>query len=446
MFVLSELAELHTFRGEYESAESVCREGLALLEGASGASPEFRGPMEVTLRASLGHLELRRMSLEAARREFEAALRLARRWGKRSMRALISNNLGVVLNQLNRFADAERHFREAESLLTVAGERRALVQTACNLAVIAAKRADAALARDELERATRLLREHSGARLEFFVEISHALTYHLLGHLEDAIEHFERALPQGRRLGDEYLVGFGELYLVEAHLVCGNIGEAARVLRSNLSRVREHGPAVLRRLSATRALLLESWLGRSRAAASARRLLDTAPRTDIALPELWNDLWLDLVPTSDKAGRADGRGEESDASPDVVAACRQFAHLGVPAGRRFAAVALLGRALTERDTTRVRKLALDVERGRDDSHRVLSVVEPLACAEAALACGQLERAEQLAQEAASAIVGRPFLELDWQVELHPTALVWRSGAAIERQRDTTCTGRFRRAT
>jgi tetratricopeptide (TPR) repeat protein len=89
IFVGSELAELNTLRGEYVEAEEACRGALELLSKARRSSEEFRSRMEVTLRASLGHLELRRMALGKAKEEFEAAAKLARSFGTTAMQALI---------------------------------------------------------------------------------------------------------------------------------------------------------------------------------------------------------------------------------------------------------------------------------------------------------------------------------------------------------------------
>ena len=73
--------------------------------------------MAVMLRASLGHLEMRRMNLPRAREELETALRLCGRSGNLSSRVVILNNLGIAANQLNDYARARECFREAERML-----------------------------------------------------------------------------------------------------------------------------------------------------------------------------------------------------------------------------------------------------------------------------------------------------------------------------------------
>jgi DNA-binding NtrC family response regulator/Tfp pilus assembly protein PilF len=407
VLVLCELAELYTFRGDFARAEASCRDGLDLLAGAPDEPPGFRTDMELTLRASLGHLELRRMALPRAREELEAALALTRPNGPPAMRALVLNNLGIVHNQLNRFDDAVACLREAETLLDACGERGALVQTACNLAVIAAKRGRRQEAEAEVERASHLLGENPGDRVEFFVTLSRGLTEFLLGDLNESVETFARALPLGRRLGDDHLVRFAELYVVEAHLVFGNYQEARRLLRSVLAFAAKKGPPLLERLALTRALVVEDLLGRPGARRRHLERLRARSRTSIELPELWNDLLLHLVPVAAEPGGARPLVEVVDA----------FRSLGIPSGERFARVGLLYAALADGDLSRARVLGLQIEREREREHPVLGIVELLACAEWALGSGQFERSMRLLQEAANALVGRPLLELDWRVEL-----------------------------
>jgi tetratricopeptide (TPR) repeat protein len=168
IIVESELAELHTLRGGYEEAETACRRGLELLSGARRAGESFRGSMEVMLRASLGHLELRRMHLAGARRELEAAAALARRFGTTTTRARILNNLGIVRNNLNRLAAARRCYAGARRLHERAGDQRGVILTLLNVATIAAKVGDAPAAQSALQRSLGRLASFPERRLRFY--------------------------------------------------------------------------------------------------------------------------------------------------------------------------------------------------------------------------------------------------------------------------------------
>ena len=176
---------------------------------------------------------------------------------------MILNNLGIVHNQLNNFVKAGRCFKQAEKLLRVAGERSTLIQIACNLAVIEAKRGNAPRSIEELEKASRLLREHPGERLEFFVGISRGVSYHLLGHLSSAIEEFRKALEvdpeyyealfgmatayKKQEMFDEAIVGFKRLiemdpkdtksflHLGDIYHEKGQLEEAKNYLKSGLA-------------------------------------------------------------------------------------------------------------------------------------------------------------------------------------------------------------------
>ncbi|MEM7235617.1 MAG: tetratricopeptide repeat protein, partial [Planctomycetota bacterium] len=138
VFIESEVAELHTVRGDYHAAEEACERGLERLE-ACASNVAFRLEMEVTLRASLGHLELRRLRLDRAREELTQALKVAQSIETTHHRSAILNHLGIVENQSNRFAKARRFFQRAERLLSRSGDRRGCVQILCNLSVLSAK-------------------------------------------------------------------------------------------------------------------------------------------------------------------------------------------------------------------------------------------------------------------------------------------------------------------
>ena len=157
VFVYSELAELHTLRDEYEAAQEACRKGLEILESLKLDDEKFRGEMEMMLRGSMGHLELRRFNLARSRLELERAERLSRRFGSASSRVLLLNNLGVVFNHQNDLARALRCYEKAEALLRRSGKRRERILISTNLATIAAKSGRAQEARRYLDTANDLL-------------------------------------------------------------------------------------------------------------------------------------------------------------------------------------------------------------------------------------------------------------------------------------------------
>jgi DNA-binding NtrC family response regulator/DNA-binding transcriptional ArsR family regulator len=419
ILIETELAEMHTLRGEYPRAERACSTGLGLLAKAEGTSREFRDSMEVMLRASLGHLELRRMALGRAKEELEAACRLAGTSGSTAMRALILHNLGIVHSHLNDFTRARGFYRRAEDLLEHRGDRHGVIHAACNLATIAAKLGDAAGARVELERASRLMAHYPGMRLEFVVELARGMVAHFLGDAPAAIESFERAIPLGRKLGDVQFTSFAEVYLAESRLTTGAYGGAMDALRGLSDEATENGPPILERMVQARLLLLSSLLGSDRAAVECRRRLEKTPRTGVSLLEAWNDLFLatERAATGDLAGA--GR---------IYEGCLQdFLRMGIPAGTRLARVGLILSDLGRGNAPRLSALLEESRAQGPTSHKVLSVLEPLCRGEAHLALGDLDEAERAIEEAAGAIVGISFLELDWRIEFLRARVAERRG-------------------
>jgi DNA-binding NtrC family response regulator/tetratricopeptide (TPR) repeat protein len=407
IFIDSELAEIHTLRGDYARAEESCRRGLERLSSL-GKGHALRDPMETTLRASLGHLELRRMNLERAAAELKAASRLARRSGSPAVEAVILNNLGIAENQLHRLGEAVRCFRRAEKLHAAAGERRAVITIASNLAAIAAKRGNAADAAFHLERAGRLLLRHPARRLEFFLEYTRGVVAHLLGDAAGAIDALSRALKLGRQAGDLHLVRFGEVHLAEALLATARYRQALALLRRAASDADRLGFPHLRRVVHSRLHFAEAIAGTARRAARSRRAIEESPRSGVVLLDAWNDLFA-----------ACARLFLGEAARDQLEAAREaFRRLKAPAGERFAALGLLADAIARGDRGRIEGLLRQPPSAAAQAdHRFLAVAEPLARAEACLFLGDIEQAKERLCEATSAIVNAPFPELDWRLEL-----------------------------
>ena len=427
MFVESELAELHTFRGDYEEAERACARGLQLLENApqrvaqakcSDEKAEFRRRVEVMLKASLGHLELRRVRLDTARRELEAAAELAKPYGTTTLEAFIRNNLGVVFTQMDDLPRAWKHYRQAERLLDASGERRGVIHIACNLANIAAKQGRLGEAQDYLQRAEELLTRYPGARLEFAVALTRGSVALSAGDLTSASEAYREAIPLGGRLGDEQFVGFAQVYLADALLGSGLYGEAQRRLRSLLRSLERRPPQsafpALERAVCGRLLLVEALLGRARPARRLLDELDAAKPLGIANLDGWTTVARAAAHLllSDSATTLGG----DQCLALARSAATVFKRVGVTLGRRLAELIVLAAAIRRGDASETRSALRAVESQSSSDNKLLAVFEPFLRAEASLALGELERAEDCLQEAASAMVGSPFLELDWQVE------------------------------
>ena len=423
IYIDSELAELHIFQGDYDAAERACERGLERLADGSG-SDEFHGRMEVMLRASRGHIELRKLRFDAAREEFVRALRGSRRFAPVGDRAAILHNLGVLENQANRFCEARRYFEEAERLLTRAGERQNLIKISTNLALIEAKIGRREIALDHLERAAGLLRHHAGQRLECFVAYSRAVVLLHFGECEEAIDAFRAAISLARRLRDRQLKRFAEIYLAESYLLIGRYKTALSLLRRTPE---ENGAALapfFERMALCRIYLAESVLCRSRAARKALERLEAIPRTDVLYLETWNDLLLAVGHLAS--------GRESLALLD--GARRTFHELGVAAGERLAALGLLVEALGREDTDRIRSLAEELERRPPVNQRFLRTAEPVVLAAVFVRLQDLQRADRHLAVAAGNIVGAPFLEVDWQLEFLRARLALKRGEIRETRR------------
>ncbi len=416
IFIDSELAEIYTFRAQYEAAEKACHRGIKRLEGVADVDP-FHVRMQVTLRASLGHLEMRRMNLGRARSELTIALDACRKEGTTANLASILNNLGITTNQQNDFSAAKRYFKEAEQLLLAAGERRGTIKVAANLAIIDAKLGERHQAELHLADAEQLLPYYRDRRLEFFVAYSRGVMSLLLGDPRAAIVALERALPLGNELGDHHMVQYGEVYLAEAQIASGAYQKAARILSESARRPETAAGPLLVRMVHSRAFFLETLLGRKRLAKRARDRLDKTPRTGVELLEAWNDVYSGLAFVF--SGRAAG--------VLLDGALETFTRLGVPFGAQFARLAVLVARLAGGETEGTRELADALDRKVGERHHFLAVAQPLARAEACFLARDLDALDQALSEASGAIVGSPFLELDWRIELMRSRLATERG-------------------
>jgi tetratricopeptide (TPR) repeat protein len=422
LLIESEIAELQIFQGNLQEAEAACTNGLQRLETLP-ESPELRGRMEVMLRASLGHIELRRLRFRRARTELQRALALGRGLGPVGDRSAILLNLGVVENEASDFAAARRCFKEAERILARVGASQDLIKVSTNLALTAAKLGDRADADLHLERAASLLGHFPVRRLECFAAYSRGLVRHIGGDCDEALAELKKAIALSRALGDRVMTCFAQIHAAESALLAGRHAAALSYLGAVKGPETVSLP-VLARMTASRRFLLETLLGRQRRADAALRLWRGTPRSDVVYLETWNDFFAGLGILA--------RGE--DASLLLERCLEAFLGMRVPHGARLARLGLLAGAMGAQDLARIRGLAGQIEAEPRTSHRLLQVAEPLLLARARLVLDDVEQAEERLSAAGSAIVGQPYVELDWQIELLRVQVAIRRGDNAEARR------------
>jgi DNA-binding NtrC family response regulator/tetratricopeptide (TPR) repeat protein len=418
----SEVAELEIFRGNLPAAEEACRRGLAQV-GAFKARTGFLGKMEVMLRASLGHLELRRFNFSRAKSELRRALTLSRKFGSAGDRAAILQNLGVALNESNDLPGARRRFEEAARLLKKAGDRQDLIKVSNNLALISAKLGDAEAADFHLDQAASLSRHFPVRRLECFTAYSRGLSRLLLGRCEEAFSSLEDAAARSHDLGDGTMEAFAAVFAGEAALFTGRYEKAQEFLK-RAARLDRVGLPVLRRMVSSRLYLLWAVLGEVERARRSLVRFRAAPRSGVAYLEAWNDLFLALGQLA--GGRA--------AAEVFERSLRVFHEFGIVSGERLCRLGLVFGAIAARDGAGLREQSRQIMNGGATPHRFLQVAEPLALAEASLAVGEIEAAGAQLSVASSAIVGSPFVEADWRLELLRARVAAKAGELAESRR------------
>jgi tetratricopeptide (TPR) repeat protein len=350
--------------------------------------------MEVMLRGSLGHLELRRMRFDRAEAELSAAELLARRHSTAAVRARILNNLGVLHNHRGDLDAARRAYSRAQQLLARIGDERGVVLAMCNLAIIAAKTGDPEAGRGAIDEATALVEKLPDPRLELYVDLATGLVAHARCDAA-AAPPFRRAIDRARALGDAQFAAFAEVYLAETEICCARYTEALNRLRAAAT-CSSKVPG-LARMARTRRAFVEALLGRADSAKKTERSLDETPRTDVALLEAWNDLVL-----------AATRSILGEPAADIFRRARlAFHELGVPAGERLAVAGELWAAVQEANRSAVQRLQSQLQLETPEPNRLLAVLQPIVLAEASIFLADEVAAKSLLEAAAGAIVGAP---------------------------------------
>ncbi len=425
IFIDSELAELYLFQGHYEEANKACERGLARLESTQQLEASFKGSMEVMLLASRGHIQLRCFSMEESRKSFLTAFEKSNSFGNLSDRATILHNLGVLENQSNRYREARSYFQQAQEILIQAGDRPNQIKIYTNLALIEAKIANRDKAVECVERAESLLSLHSGQRLECFVAYSRAQVHAIFGECEEAIHSFQLALKLSLKLQDHALCRFSEIGLADAYLVSGSYKRALDYLEKSQVPEGILGSPHFKRMQASRVYLIEVLLGRKKKAKESRELFFSIPASDLTYLESWNLLYLGLGHFLS--------GESSLAY--FQEALDSFLQFEFQYGAQLAELGVGLNEFKEQPQAFLKKLLSEKNLQLNEDHKFLKIAHPLLIAYFFHHSNHPDEAEEYLHIAGGAIVGSPYLELDWFLELLKTQHVLKKGEVREARKN-----------
>ncbi|MEM7234310.1 MAG: sigma 54-interacting transcriptional regulator, partial [Planctomycetota bacterium] len=166
-----------------------------------------------------------------------------------------------------------------------------------------------------------------------------------------------------------------------------------------------------------RLLFVETLLGRKRNANVAKRRLAEVSRTPVEYLETWNDVFLGLASSL--------RGESSQ---ELFTSAREaFERMQIPYGARLASLGIF--VDSERSPSEeVRdRYSGEIAALSPADHRFLRIAESLALAWIDSQRQLNVEAQTHVSTAASQIVGMPFLEIDWLLELLKSQLSYRTG-------------------
>ena len=260
---VNEYAAMKGFTGDYDGAEELCVQGLKLAGRSRAANTR---EVVLNIYATRAGMALRNFDFHAAIQYFERALEIADAIGSVSNRAVVLNNLGIVLSQCDRYAEAVRAFEEAEQTCLQLDEGPSLVSIHCNLAVLHAKRGAFERMDAAIRSAEALGPSSVSSRQRFFFEHTLGLCLVYRGRYRAAQPHLEAAIELGEAMGDAHVVTFDRIYRAEALLFQAEYEVAERVLVDLLA---SEPPERQRRMALSRLALLYAITARPAQATNA---------------------------------------------------------------------------------------------------------------------------------------------------------------------------------
>jgi tetratricopeptide (TPR) repeat protein len=244
---MSAASMCHYFRGDFLMA-IVC--GLDAYQGFAARNDLAQmGHALTPIAASCEEIEAPDLAVEA----LEGCLTIAGRLTDHFLKARTHNTLGVVLGDIGRFDDAERHFHAARAILEATQDGVHLPKVIANLGHLNRKRADAAIARGDSEAVAPLLRkgiELLQLGLNAAEEDANAYEtadkmgtlgelYFLLGEYTIARDRVQRARDLGQTLKHHHIVIETTITLARIEMAENKLVEAERQFRAALDLARQ---------------------------------------------------------------------------------------------------------------------------------------------------------------------------------------------------------------
>ena len=231
LFFLNERAILATFLGDLDRAIELCDEGVEIA-----GDSRVHSVREATLNllATRASVSVRRFEYDDAIERLRRSNEIADAIGSPANQGAVLNNLGIVYQNCDRYAEAIAAFEKAESICLSLDEGPSLVSIYGNTAILRAKRGEYALADRALLEAERLRPSVVGKQQELFDRHCRGLCALYRGRYQEAFHELTESGRIAIDTGARLLGAFDTVYAAEALLFRGDLDRARSLLEESL--------------------------------------------------------------------------------------------------------------------------------------------------------------------------------------------------------------------
>ncbi len=208
--------------GEKEAAERDLDRALAL------ARTQKDRALQSVILDDLGILHHERRSIGRARELYDKALWIHRQRGDRRAEGRTLANLGALDHDEQSLSSARTRYRQAIAIFVEVGDGRLEGIHSANLGVLEHERGDTAAAGTLYRRALELLEADGDRRLAAITLANHAALHHAEGRLEEAAAAYALARGTLRELGDRRSEGLALARLAAVEAMMGALAPAER--------------------------------------------------------------------------------------------------------------------------------------------------------------------------------------------------------------------------